>query len=305
MLKRYLLALTILILLLWSGQTLWKNFRRPLRPQAFKAERAYQDVVSLTHLGPRTPGSDAHRQAIEYIRNQLQKANWEVLIQTATVTVSDESGQTVQQIIRNIIARRSDVPPRILLGTHYDSRLMAERDPDPIKQTQPVPGANDGASGVAVLLELARVLPADTPPIWLVFFDAEDQGSIPGWQDWALGSRAFVEELAIKPDAVVVVDMVGDYNLKILPERQSNKRLVSEIWSIAHRLGYQEYFLETAKYAIHNDHLPFLRANLAAALIIDIEYRYWHTSYDTADKVSPQSLGIVGSTLQAWLEQQR
>ncbi len=305
MLKRFLLAFSFLLILLLSGQTLWQQSRYSPGPQSFQAERAYQDVISLTDLGPRTPGSEAHRQAIEYIRTELQKAKWDVFIQIATVTVTDENGQTSRQIIRNIIARRSDVPPRILLGAHYDSRLLAERDPDPVKQQQPVPGANDGASGTAVLLELARVLSPSIPPTWLVFFDAEDQGSIPGWQNWALGSQAFVQEFSIKPNAVIIVDMVGDADLKILPERQSSPRLVREIWQMAHRLGYQDYFLETAKYTIHDDHVPFLRANLSAALIIDIEYRYWHTSHDTADKISPQSLEIVGTTLQTWLEEQR
>jgi glutaminyl-peptide cyclotransferase len=208
-------------------------------------------------------------------------------------------------IVKNVIARRSDVPPEIILAAHYDSRLMAEKDPDPAKQQEPVPGANDGASGAAVLLELGRILPSNSVPVWLVFFDAEDQGSIPGWQEWSLGARAFVETFTLKPRAVVVVDMVGDYDLNIHQEKQSDARLVREIWEVAKELGYGQYFLSEQKYSIMDDHVPFLNAGIPAVDIIDIEYRYWHTSYDTADKVSPQSLEIVGKTLQYWIAQQK
>ena len=102
----------------------------------------------------------------------------------------------------------------------------------------PVPGANDGASGVAVLLELARVLPADLEgQVWLAFFDSEDQGNLPGW-DWILGSRALANSLTDKPDAVIVVDMIGDANLNIPQERNSDPGLTAEIWDTAARLGY-------------------------------------------------------------------
>jgi Zn-dependent M28 family amino/carboxypeptidase len=209
------------------------------------------------------------------------------------------------QTLKNIIARRSDVPPQIILGAHYDSRLMADRDPDPKKQQEPVPGANDGASGTAVLLELGRVLPSNAVPIWMVFFDGEDQGSIPGWEEWSLGARGFVDAFSLKPRAVVIVDMVGDYNLNIHQEKQSNQRLVNEIWQVARDLGYGQYFLDERKYSIMDDHVPFLETGIPAVDIIDIEYRYWHTSYDTPENVSPVSLGIVGSTLQVWLGQQK
>lgn len=295
MFKRLLLTFGLLAVL-FGGYYLWRYSRihRP-RFQPFDSARAYADVVYLESLGPRVPGSKAHEQAIDYFRRELQKANWQVDVQTAKI-----NGKTV----KNVIARRSDMPPQIILGAHYDSRLLAERDPDPEKQRQPVPGANDGSSGAAVLLELGRVLPQQTIPIWLVFFDAEDQGSIPTWEEWSLGARAFVRAFAVKPRAAVIVDMVGDYDLNIYQEKQSNPRLTREIWAVAHDLGFEEYFLTEQKYSIADDHVPFLEAGIPAVDIIDIEYRYWHTSYDTADKVSPQSLGVVGSTLLVWIWQQ-
>lgn len=293
--KRFLLVLGAIALLL-IGFLLWLNSRFTRdRPQVFDGQRAYTDVMRQVSFGPRTPGSKAHEQTIDYIRQQLQEANWLVEVQ-----VTEINGVP----IKNIIARRSDVPPQIILGAHYDSRLFAEHDPDLMKQSQPVPGANDGASGVAVLLELGRVLPRNGVPVWLVFFDAEDQGGIPGWDEYALGSRAFVHELKVKPQAVVIVDMVGDYDLNIHQEKQSNKRLADEIWQVAADLGFSRYFIPEAKYTIEDDHVPFLEAGIPAVDIIDIEYRYWHTSYDTVDRVSPRSLAIVGAVLQVWLSQQ-
>ncbi len=293
--KRILLTFGLLAVIV-GGYLLWRNYRltRP-RYQPFDAARAYQDVVYQTSLGPRTPGSEAQEKIIDYIRGELQTANWLVEVQTVEVN---------GHMIQNVIARRSDVPPQIILGAHYDSRLMADNDPDLNKQQEPVPGANDGASGVAVLLELGRIIPSNSVPVWLVFFDAEDQGNIPGWEDWSIGSRAFVETFTMKPRAVVVVDMVGDYDLNIHQEKQSDPRLLREIWEVAHGLGFGQYFLLEKKYIITDDHVPFLEAGIPAVDIIDIEYRYYHTSYDTADKVSPQSLEIVGRTIQVWIAQQ-
>jgi Zn-dependent M28 family amino/carboxypeptidase len=287
------LGLILLAILGYIGY----RYSRITRPhfQPFEPQRAYRDVEYQVSLGPRTPGSKAQEKEIDYIRGELQKANWLVEVQTNVI-----NGQTV----RNVIARRSDVPPKVILGAHYDSRIFAERDPDILKQQQPVPGANDGASGVAVLLELGRILPSTSVPVWLVFFDAEDQGGIPGWEDWSLGARAFVNELSLKPRAVVIVDMVGDPDLNILQEKNSTPWLVDEIWATAKELGYARYFIPEKKYTITDDHLPFLESGIPAVDIIDIEYRYWHTSYDTADKVSPTSLGIVGATLQHWIGQQ-
>ena len=296
MTKRILAILGLLAIII-SGLVIWQYSRvHRQRPQTFSGDRAYQDVVHLVSLGPRTPGSEAHEQAINYFRSELQKVNWTVEVQVVEVN---------GHILKNVIARRSDMPPEIILGAHYDSRLMADRDPDPKKQQEPVPGANDGGSGAAVLLELGRVLPSNSVPIWLVFFDAEDQGSIPGWQEWSLGARAFVDAFTLKPRAVVIVDMVGDKSLNIHQEKQSSQRLIKEIWSVAHDLGYEKYFLNEQKYTIIDDHVPFLEAGIPAIDIIDIEYRYWHTSYDTPEHVSPISLSIVGSTLQVWIGQQR
>ncbi len=258
----------------------------------FDAERAYSDVQAQIALGPRTPGSQAHGAAIQYIQSELEKAGWNVTIQALTY-----DGHEIQ----NIIAKRGDSANPIIIGAHYDSRLAADQDSNPLLAAQPVPGANDGASGVAILLEMARVMPANSAHnVWLVFFDAEDQGELPAW-DWILGSRAFVANLDRSVKSAVVVDMVSDKDLNIYREGASDPAMTSDIWSTAADLGYAHQFIDEGKYNILDDHLPFLQAGIPAVDIIDMDYPYWHTGADTADKVSPDSLKIVGDTLLAWL----
>jgi len=153
---------------------------------------------------------------------------------------------------------------------------------------------------VAVLLELARTLPEETQPVWLVFFDAEDNGNIEGW-DWILGSRAFAEEIPIEPRAVVIVDMIGDADLNIYLEKNSNIAIRTEIWSTAEALGYGDKFINEEKFSMLDDHTPFLEAGIPAVDIIDFDYPYWHTTQDTPDKVSAESLHAVGDTLYNWI----
>jgi Zn-dependent M28 family amino/carboxypeptidase len=256
----------------------------------FDGRRARLNVETQVAFGSRAVGSKGHDQVVNWIQQDLASSGWNVNIQEA-----ENMGHPIQ----NIIASRTDEGPTIILGAHYDTRMYADNDPDPANQTQPVPGANDGASGVAVLLELARTLPEEGPPVWLVFFDAEDNGRLQGW-DWSLGSQSFVNALEFFPESVVIVDMVGDTNLNIFIERNSNPELTKDIWGIAEELGFDQ-FIPEPNYSILDDHTPFLQAGIPAALIIDFDYPYWHTTADTADKVSAESLHIVGETLWNWV----
>jgi glutaminyl-peptide cyclotransferase len=204
-------------------------------------------------------------------------------------------------VVCRIIATRGEGQKWIILGAHYDSRKHADKDPNPLNQLYPVPGANDGASGVAVLLELSRVIQKNiNKKISLVFFDLEDQGRIPGW-NWILGSRAFVSSLIEKPSVVVVVDMVGDKDLKIYQEKNSDRRFSNEIWQIAAENGFAKSFVNDQKHAIVDDHIPFLELGIPAIVIIDMEYPFHHTTEDDLSKVSALSLSIVGNTLYDWL----
>jgi Zn-dependent M28 family amino/carboxypeptidase len=164
-------------------------------------------------------------------------------------------------------------------------------------------GANDGASGVAVLLELARSLNKQKlrNEVWLTFFDAEDNGGLDGWQ-YSAGSEFLAEHLSEVPETVIVVDMIGDADQQIYMERNSTPELKEKLWSLAAHLGYSAYFIPQVKWPITDDHIPFLRRGYAAVDVIDFDYPYWHTTQDTADKVSAVSLERVGRVLQTFLE---
>jgi glutaminyl-peptide cyclotransferase len=294
----WIVAAGIVLLAVAAGAVIAFSSGSLRLPAEFSANRAYADVTYQLALGPRIPGSTAHAQAVQWIVDQLKQSGWQVDIQQTTAM-----GHPVQ----NVIAKKGNAgqKPWMILGTHYDSRMLADRDPNPVNRTQPVPGANDGASGVAVLLEIARVLNFDPSKmeVWLVFFDAEDQGDISGW-DWILGSQAFVDQLKGSPDAVIVIDMIGDKNLDIYKEKNSNVALTDDIWSVAASLGYQQQFISQYKYSMEDDHTPFLTKGLPAIDIIDFDYPYWHTISDTADKVSGESLKVVGDTLLKWITSQ-
>jgi glutaminyl-peptide cyclotransferase len=262
----------------------------------FDADRAFLDVEYQLDLGPRLPGSEAHHRIVDWMQKQLSLAGWETELQELNF-----GGKQV----KNVVGKYGQGKPWIIIGAHYDSRLLADGDPIPANRTKPVPGANDGASGVAVLLELARIIPThireQNGEIWLVFFDAEDSGNIPGWE-WIMGSQAFVSELNDLPDCAVIVDMIGDANLNVYKESYSDQELTDEIWNQAQLLGYENYLIPENGRPILDDHISFLQAGVPAITIIDIDYPYWHTTEDTLDKISGQSLKVIGDTLLEWLK---
>ncbi len=258
------------------------------------------------NFGARPTGSAANRATGDYILAQLQQANWKVETQEFVYR-----GVAVRNIVGKIAEGRGAV---IILGAHYDTRPHA--DQDKTNPDAPVPGANDGASGVAVLLELARALDIAKlrNEIWLVFFDAEDNGGLDtcallksrpcdiGVWNWSVGAEYFAERLAIAPRTVVIVDMIGDAEQNIYYEHNSDKELQRELWEIAARLGYGDHFIPQFKWSMEDDHTPFLRRGIRAVDMIDFDYPHWHTTQDTTAKVSAASLERVGRVLQSWLE---
>ncbi len=287
--KQILLIAIMTIVVGLSGCQTLKMSQRDL--PIFNAERAYRDVEYQLTLGPRIPGSIGHEQILDWMQAELESSKW--LVERQELLINGKK-------VINLIASRG-AGDYILLGAHYDTRILADHDPVPALQNDPVPGANDGASGVAVLLELARTLPEDLPiAIKLVLFDAEDNGGIDDW-DWILGSRAFVRELIDKPSAAVIVDMIGDADLEVYYERNSDVTLMEEIWQQARKLGYENIFIPEYRYSMLDDHTPFVEAGIPAVDLIDFSYPYWHTTSDTLDKVSPESLKVIGDTLTAWL----
>jgi glutaminyl-peptide cyclotransferase len=263
-----------------------------LRP--FDGDSAFAYLEAQMAFGPRYPGSPGHTAVGDYILAELEQGDWLVEVQPFTY-----QGTAVRNLIGKANVGRGDI---ILIGAHYDTRRIADMTPG---SSEPVPGAVDGASGVALLLELARVLNLDSVPreIWLVFFDAEDQGNggMPGW-DWIAGSTYFAANLAATPEAVIVVDMIGDADQQLYYEGHSDPALRERLWQIAADLGYGDFFIPELRYTMVDDHLPFARRGIPVVLIIDFDYTYWHTVEDTADKASADSLLRVGQTIQVWLE---
>lgn len=265
------------------------------QPEAqFSGRRAFGLAADQVEMGPRYPGSVGHDQVQDWIWEGLVEHGWRVERQEFTYRGLE---------LANLIGRRAGQGERlVLLGAHYDTRPVADEEEgaDP----GPVPGANDGASGVAVLMDLARALPDErlSCDVWLVFFDAEDSGRLNGWE-WIVGSSYFVAHMEREPEAVVIVDMVGDQDLQLHRERNSDPALTEEIWSVGQSLGY-EAFMMSVKHSILDDHTPFLRRDLPAVDIIDFDYPYWHTRQDTMDKLSPESLQAVGRTVEVWLERE-
>lgn len=260
-------------------------------PLHFSGEVAFQHAVRQMDLGDRPSGSIANRATGDYIIAHLKAMGWQVEEQ-----IFDYRGTPV----RNIIGRVGQGPV-VIVGAHYDTRRRADRDDqDP---SAPVPGANDGASGVAVLLELARTLDKEalTHQVWLAFFDAEDNGGLDGWE-WIVGSSYMAQHLTVTPEYVIIVDMIGDADQQIYLERNSHPGLGARIWGLAAELGYGDYFVNSVKHSILDDHTPFARLGIPAVDIIDFDYPYWHTTADTLDKISPFSLERVGRVLEVLLE---
>jgi Zn-dependent M28 family amino/carboxypeptidase len=257
--------------------------------RSFDGERAYPYALEQCEIGPRPPGSSGGWATGDYILAKLEELGWD----TATQEF-DYRGVR----LRNVIGKHGDGPV-VIVGAHYDTRPVADRDTQ--HPNEPVPGGNDGASGVAVLLELADVLAQYELQyeVWLVFFDGEDSGNLGGWP-FSVGSAYMAENLTVDPVWVVVVDMVGDRDQQLYYEGNSDPLLRERLWDIAAGLGYEQFLPEVGR-PIIDDHLPFVNAGIPAVDIIDIDYPYWHTVQDTCDKVSADSLERVGRVLEEFV----
>lgn len=257
----------------------------------FSGQEAWRHAEAQVALGPRPTGSDAGWATGDYILAQLAALGWETEEQLTTF-----SGVRV----RNIIGRAGQGPV-IIVGAHYDTRPHADRDQaDP---QQWILGANDGASGVAVLLELARVLDvrALDNEVWLAFFDAEDRGNLEGWP-FSVGASHMAQGLELTPQAVIVLDMVGDADQQFYWERNSDPALLQALWAIAADLDYGAQFVPDFKWTIVDDHVPFKQRGIPVVDVIDFDYAAWHTTADTLDQISPASLERIGRVMEVYLE---
>jgi glutaminyl-peptide cyclotransferase len=261
----------------------------------FDGGRAYEHVRQLVAIGPRPAGSAALQQTREYITKQLEALG--LTVEQQPFDARTPLGAVHMVNVRATIGGAASAKGRIVVAGHYDTKLFREF---------PFVGANDGGSSAALLIELARALKTRRNPmaVELLFLDGEE--SVVEWHgdDHTYGSRYYVE--AAQKDgsldnvrALILVDMVGDRDLRILREANSTPWLTDTIWAAARRIGRTEFVDDATP--IEDDHLEFLKAGIPAVDIIDLDYPPWHTRGDTLDKVAAGSLQAVGDVIVAAL----
>ncbi|MCB2229313.1 M28 family peptidase [bacterium] len=274
----------------------------PTEPPEFDGNRAYEYLKKQVSFGPRMPGTEAWRQCRSYYYHFFDSLG--LAVDSQSFHFYDPYSRADVPLV-NVIARHrsgdEDAPP-ILLGAHWDSRPRTDFHSDSTRIDEPIDGANDGASGVAVLMELAALVAQQAPGvnIDLVLFDGEDWGKPRDIDYYLLGSKHFARQgIRGKYKFGIVVDMIGDADQQIYREMYSEqfyKPLNDMIWREAVALG-RTTFIDMTKYRVIDDHLPLSTAGVPTVLLIDFDYPYWHTENDTPDKCSPEALANVGAVL--------
>jgi len=267
------------------------------RERPFDAERAFRDLEAQVAMGPRVPGTEGHARTFEFLRTRAESLADRVDVHRFEFTSPIDSSVAE---CRNLVAVfQPENSTRILFGAHWDTRPIADAETDPELRNQPVPGANDGASGAALLLEVAAALHAVPPRVGvdLVWFDAEDSGVHEDVTTFAQGSARFVaDHPGYRPLAVVIFDMIGRRDLRILQEEISITHaggLVRSIWQIGRELGLTS-LVDSVGPPVYDDHVAFLRAGIPAVDLIDFSDPVWHTTRDVPEHCSPASLDEMG-----------
>lgn len=277
----------------------------------FSADSAYAFISKQVEFGPRVPNTAAHRAAGDWLVSKLKGYGADVMEQTATLTAFDGTRLNARNIFAQYNPEASD---RILLLAHWDCRPWADKDPDPAKRRLAVDGANDGASGVGVLLEIARQISLSPTKrgIDILLVDAEDWGTDGDEDSWALGTRHFVDNPPVKgyaPSGAILLDMVGGKDARFPREYFSEKNapaLNAALWGTADRLGYAALFPAEVESAVTDDHIRLIEAGIPAVDIIEYHPQTgfnsrWHTTSDNMDGISKETLEGVGRTVATYL----
>jgi len=294
--------------LIWTSASQTRPVRRNAAQQpvsGFDGEMAYKYLTKQTAFGPRSPGSKGHAECLSYLLNELRRYAERVESQDFVSTLPDGKQVRLTNLIASFNGR---IANRLFISAHWDTRLWADQDPDKKNWTKPIPGANDGASGVAVILEIARQLKRRPPSVGvdLILYDGEDLGKTGRPESFSAGAKYFA---AHRPDGFnpkfgINIDMIGDRVLQILRE-QNSERLAPDVQNLvfetAKRLGATQ-FTDAPGLEITDDHLPLNNVGIPTIDLIDFSYpddsnKYWHTLADTADKCSAESLAAVGKVL--------
>ena len=313
----------LLLATIWAPMVASNSVCSTIETLQFDGEKANESVTTQVDFGYRLPGSNASKALRDWFMETRPEFDWHLDPHTRDgYNLTNLEGR----LVPNGINGNGSV---IVLAAHYDSRDRAERDPDQNKTNLPIPGANDGGSGVAVLWELARILPSMEleHEVWILLTDAEDQGPVPSM----LGAKAWAENRSAEDieriDAFLLVDMIGDADLKIyrtFPPQASDEdgnRLWNAVENLSGPLGLldnvndcsgtpgQDIVNFSRSDGVIDDHVPMLNVGIPAIDFIDIRYGenasewggYWHTHADTPDKVSAESLAHIGRLLELGL----
>jgi hypothetical protein len=286
---------------------------RPTNP--LDGLRAYRYLQQICAIGPRPSGSPGMQKQQQLVQAHFEKLGGKVTLQR--FQAANPLGGAAVTLANVIVEWHPERKERVLLCAHYDTRPFPDQDPDPVQQRSGVfVGANDGASGVAVLMELAHLMPQLSTGVGVdfVLFDGEELVYVERRDPYFLGSTYFARHHAQQPPPHryrwgVLFDMVGDRNLQIYQEQHSvtwrdTRPLVKEIWSTAARIGVSE-FIPRAKYEVSDDHVPLRNiAKIPTCDIIDFDYVEWHTTLDTPQRCAPASLAKVGWVVYEWLKGQ-
>lgn len=274
--------------------------RATVTPPPFDGTRAFEHLKAQVDLGPRVPGTPASSAARSLYRTHFESAGLEVDSQKVSF-IDPYSGDTIPLV--NLIARQNPTAEdRIVIAAHYDCRPRGERSHDSTKRALPIDGANDGASGVAVLMELANLFKAQSPGagVDLLLLDGEDWGMSGELDYYSLGSKAFVRSSLVRKYRFgIVLDMIGDKDQQIFREGYSEqfaKDINDLVWSVAAQLQVAT-FKDSVKHSVIDDHLPLNVIGIPAVDLIDFDYTFWHTDQDTPDKCSAEALTNVGKVV--------
>lgn len=272
----------------------------PLPPREFDGPAAFGHLRTQVEFGPRIPGTDGHERTAEWLERLLRERADTLVVQAWSHVTA--TGDTLP--LRNFVARFNPAATdRVLYLAHWDTRPVSD-GPNSTEPKAPVPGANDGASGVAVLLGVADVLNRAPPAIGvdLLFVDGEDYGDFSRQpSDVLIGSRWYTahQPAGAPPRFAVLFDLVADADLQLYQEGNSltgAPQVVEKVWGVAHRLGYERYFRSDSagRHTLTDDHVELQKAGIRAIDVVDFDYPHWHTPADDLSKVSAASLQIVG-----------
>ena len=269
----------------------------------FDGQKAWRLLTGLAKRGKRAPGTVEHREGIKYLFDLMKAVTPQSWLEPFSLQFRGEKIECAN-ICGYIPGKNSS--STLLIGSHFDTRWIADNDPDPTKRDLPIPGVNDGTSGVVIILELARVLRQKIPlqNVVFVLFDAEDVGNIDGFE-FSVGADHYARNGKIPPDRVIALDMVGGKNMHLnidlnslsLPE---SKVMFEQLFIIGRRHGYPCFFNNTVNMII-SDHYPFLLKKIPSCILIDIGYPQWHTHEDIIEHCSKDSLQYIGDVLYKFL----